>query len=465
MNICLYAFGSSPLFAKEFINRCFKDEKGFKFYIILEKGHYINLFNDKKNIDVLYLNEKVNDIINEKVNINELNSYPSNIFKDIETEKKTLKRKDSKEQLKIAVARYRLIKAYLKENTINHILYMQHPENFTSLLIGNVAKEIGINISVPIHTRNLDTSFFSNSCQEVLPDSIFISDSDINNAKKFLEVFKSNHISSSISQKKKSYRKLGSIKKPSFFIRVFNYLNRLKKEKQNREFSTFYIAFVNNFTMYRNLVWKLRKFFSKKLFNIDKIEDLPKKYIYYPLQYSPESSINVPAPYYIDQMRIIDALRMNMPNDMSLVVKEHPSCAEIRPLSFVRSLLKKAGVFVVKYDLDSREIIEKSTIVVSVSGTAAFEAFLLNKPSFVMSQTFFDSFIGGVKGLDDLNKTIMEKSVETIDDRKIIKALSHIFSVSDNFYGLAPSGFEKVVMTEENLDIFYKKFLEHIEKE
>ncbi|MFW2569173.1 hypothetical protein ACN5PA_10870, partial [Aliarcobacter butzleri] len=84
---------------------------------------------------------------------------------------------------------------------------------------------------------------------------------------------------------------------------------------------------MNNLPIYRDSIWRIRKYFAKKQYNLDNFEDLPKRYIYYPLQYSPESSLNIPAPFYIDQMRIIDALRMNMPNDMKLVVKEHPSCA------------------------------------------------------------------------------------------------------------------------------------------
>ena len=67
----------------------------------------------------------------------EINDYPSNIFKDIESEKKTLKSKKSDKQLQIAFARYKLIKSFLKNNDVNHILYIQHPENFNSILIND----------------------------------------------------------------------------------------------------------------------------------------------------------------------------------------------------------------------------------------------------------------------------------------------------------------------------------------
>ena len=43
-----------------------------------------------------------------------------------------------------------------------------------------------IDISVPIHTRNIDTSFFSNSCQEVMPNSKLITEENKKNAIEFL---------------------------------------------------------------------------------------------------------------------------------------------------------------------------------------------------------------------------------------------------------------------------------------
>ncbi|MDK2083865.1 hypothetical protein PT502_08625 [Aliarcobacter butzleri] len=464
MNICIYAFGSSSLFANEFIKKSLKKNKDFKFYIILESSHYIDLFENNKNIKILCINKEITSIIDEEINLNELKDYPSNIFKDIESEKKTLKSKKSDKQLQIAFARYKLIKSFLKNNDVNHILYIQHPENFNSILIENIARELMIDISVPIHTRNIDTSFFSNSCQEVLPNSKLITEENKKNAIEFLNTFKQQHISASINRKE-PFNTLIDIKKDVFLKRVYKYFKRLKDEKENREFIIFYVAFVNNLPVYRDFIWRIRKYFAKKQYNLDSFEDLPKRYIYYPLQYSPESSINIPAPFYIDQMRIIDALRMNMPNDMKLVVKEHPSCAEVRALNFVKSLLKKSGVIVAKYDLDSRELIKRSSIVVSVSGTAAFEAFLLNKPSFVMSQTFFDSFIGGPKGLDNMKEIILEKIEEVITDEQIISALAHIFSVSKKFYGITAFGHGSVMMTKENIEIFFNEFLKHIERE
>ena len=57
-------------------------------------------------------------------------------------------------------------------------------------------------------------------------------------------------------------------------------------------------------------------------FDIEELDALPKRFIYYPLQVTPEASINTPAPYYVDQSRAIDALRLRCPPDCALVVKD-----------------------------------------------------------------------------------------------------------------------------------------------
>ena len=113
-----------------------------------------------------------------------------------------------------------------------------------------------IDISVPIHSRNIDTSFFSNSCQEVLPNSKLITEENKKNAIEFLNTFKQQHISASINRKE-PFNTLIDIKKDLFLKRVYKYFKRLKDEKENREFIIFYVAFVNNLPVYRDFIWRI----------------------------------------------------------------------------------------------------------------------------------------------------------------------------------------------------------------
>ncbi len=458
--VLLYGFGSSPIFINPFIKETKKRNILFKYSLILDNSHYLDMMSTVIN-NVLCIKRELPNNISQDIDLNELKNYPSNLFKDIESEKRTLKNKNSEEQLKIAFATYKLIKLFILKIKPDYILYIQHPENMTGVMISNIALELNIPISVPISTRNIDTSFFSNSYQEILPKYGKINDTDTLKAENFFTSYRDKHISSSIKNKDIFITPINFIQ-PSFYARLKKYILRYFVETENREFSTFYIAFVNNLPFYRNFIWFMRKTINKTMYNIDSFTKLPNKFIYYPLQYTPESSINIPAPYYIDQLRIIDSIRMSMPNDMMLIVKEHPDCIEVRPRYFVKNLLKKAGVVVAKYDMDSREIIKQADITISVSGTASFEAFLLGKQSIIMSPTFFDSFIGGVCKSNDLKETIVNKLNIKINDEEIINALARIYSVSSKFYGITAIGNGGVMMTKENVNNFIDAVLIHI---
>jgi capsule polysaccharide export protein KpsC/LpsZ len=179
------------------------------------------------------------------------------------------------------------------------------------------------------------------------------------------------------------------------------------------------------------------------------------------MQYSPESSINIPAPYFVDQLRVIDAIRMSMPSDYQLVVKEHPEAIRTRPPHFMKSLLFKSGVVVAKFDLDTEELIKKSQLVISVTGSAAFEAFLYGKPSLVLAQTFFSDFLGGICSIDDLYTKIPNTITKKITDEMIINSLSHVYSVSSEFLARSPGPHSLTMMTYENVDLFWNAFMMH----
>jgi hypothetical protein len=335
------------------------------------------------------------------------------------------------------------------------------------MILGGLSKELKIPLAVPHHTRHLGQSFFNSHRQELLPKRKIVKDIDIKNATKFLINFKNGNTSAYYSELSKTnnlhyipYKKNTKIK------RLFDGIKRFYLESRSRELSTLRISLLNNwFPIWRDIYRGTRVLINRSLFNCALIENLPQKFIFYPIQYSPESSINIPSPYFIDQLRVIDAIRMSMPSDHLLVVKEHPSCITVRPRKFMKTLLNKAGVVVAKVDMDTQSIINKSKLVISVTGTAALEAFLQKKPSIVLGPTFFSDYIGGVCKLSDLQQRIIESQKKTINKKEIIKFLSEVYSVSSNFISRTPGDIRNnFMMTYENLDGFWDAFIEHTKR-
>ena len=337
------------------------------------------------------------------------------------------------------------------------------------MILHSLAKELGIITIVPTYTRCLGGSFFSDDITETLPkyasENLLLCDQ----AEKFLREFSENNISAmsypSVLENKRG--DVDDVFKRNFFRRVLDYGQQLFSEKSYQSLDGIRYRILNNLPLIRDLIWNIRTYYNKDIYDYRYTEDLPEKFIYYPLQYSPESSINTPAPYFIDQMRIIDALRLSMPSDMVLIIKEHPSCIQVRNGNFIRLLRHKAGLRIAYYRMDHKEIIKKAALTVSVTGTANFEAFLLNRPSLVFGGCFFSEFLGGICTLDlsKLRNVIACAIEKPISRAEQLSALIKILSVTYPFVIFTPNDGTKygdMTMSMDNIKNFYIALLSHI---
>lgn len=126
---------------------------------------------------------------------------------------------------------------------------------------------------------------------------------------------------------------------------------------------------------------KYKKFAdSYKYYPLDKI----KKFIYFPLQFQPESSIDVMAPFFNNQIETARLIAMSMPDDYTLVVKEHPAMIGLRPPSYLEKVAKTVNVKLIDYRLSSEEVLKKSDMMISPNSTTLAEAAFLRKPAIQM---------------------------------------------------------------------------------
>lgn len=134
--------------------------------------------------------------------------------------------------------------------------------------------------------------------------------------------------------------------------------------------------------------------------------NVPAKYVFYGLHYTPESSVNGLEPYYVDQTRAIDALLLNLPKGHYLVVKEHPAMYGVRPKAFYREMRRRPGLVLAHPSCDSRTLIKGSSLVVTVTGTVGFEAFLLGRPCVSFGANFFSHLCYRAPGGNELRQFI-----------------------------------------------------------
>ena len=134
------------------------------------------------------------------------------------------------------------------------------------------------------------------------------------------------------------------------------------------------------------------------------------KYVYMPLHLIPESSVFVKASYYVDELNLIEQVSKSLPVGWKLYVKEHQAMLGERDLSFYKKAAELPNVRVVQlnYYRDPKPWITKAQGVVTITGTAAYEAALMGKRSIVFGDVPF-SLIDGItriRSFEDLPEAI-----------------------------------------------------------
>lgn len=123
---------------------------------------------------------------------------------------------------------------------------------------------------------------------------------------------------------------------------------------------------------------RYRKFMER--FNYYSLERI-KKFVYFPLQFQPEASIDVAAPFFSNQIETARQIAMSMPGDYALVVKEHPAMIGLRSPSYIEKIARTANVKLIDYRVSSEEVLKKCDLVVSPNSTTLAEAAFLKKPA------------------------------------------------------------------------------------
>jgi hypothetical protein len=464
MNICIFGFGATPSFIYYLLDYE-KVQKNNKISVVLQTSHHEKMMREK-NIEKLFIIHK--EIAKYKLDEDLFNWYiPKHIFEALETEKRAFKGRDSLKQTKIALLIYREIKKFLEQIKPRVVLFVQTPEGGEGVIFYLACKELKIPCVFPHHTRYFGKTFFSDFYKESRPKKISLDEYSKyeGEAKNLLRQFNAGEISAdNKSQTIKSYKDNLAYKKPNKFYRLMRALNRLLKERYNRDYHLILVSIKNAFPLLRDSIRLVNKKIDSRLFHIRSLEDLSFDFIYYPLQYSPEASINIPAPYFIDQERAIDAIRLSLPANTFLVVKEHPACIGIRNANFVKKLMKKPGVVVVYVNLSSKEIIKKSKAVISITGSAALEAYMMQTPALLLGPAFFDDYLGGVCSIDDLSIKLSDVEKLKRHEHEIIRSIAEVLSCSYNFLALAPDGLHPEVMTRANIASFWESFVDYCNK-
>jgi hypothetical protein len=173
----------------------------------------------------------------------------------------------------------------------------------------------------------------------------------------------------------------------------------------------------------------INKNFSSQILN--------EKFIYFPLTYEPERMVLMGAPYYSNQISVISNIAKSIPVEFILYVKEHPGIKAEgwRNISFYQQIIDLPNVKLIHPSVSHIELIEKSSLVMTIRGTAGLEAAFYNKPSIIFSD---DSGYSGlhsvfvVKDINNLSSIIRNWFQRDIDVDELNKYVE--YTDNNSFY-------------------------------
>ncbi len=189
-------------------------------------------------------------------------------------------------------------------------------------------------------------------------------------------------------------------------------------------------------------------------------EMLARPFVLYALHKQPESSIDVLGRYYEDQLSIIRAVWRTLPAGWFLYIKEHSNAIGDRSMSFYRKVQKLPNTYLVSEKAPAANLIKASKAVFTITGSIAYEAALMGKPSFTFAPMFFNRFkfckeitINSLRNCTDLRELIALENTRAIEDPE-----KYVFSHS--FEGVFTDVFtDPNVMQNENMEKLTEAFL------
>jgi hypothetical protein len=441
--VLLHGFGEYAVIYAHLIEHAARAAPELQFAVILPTSHHKALLSRLVPPERLFcLEDNLAPRPKLQDDLSALASYHGSLHRDIEAEKRTFKHRPAAEQTARALEIYTLYRDFVQRVKPTYTL-LSHVEGFEQKMLESLCHELGIPVGVPTDLRTIGGSFLSPDTQETLPKHRPVTDEHRRRARELVAAFREKHMPPVIPALTPEERGARLPRhQPSFARRIAGFVSRGLKHPDQFEWDYLRASVLNNLPRLRDAWWALRTRRAARWHDLASIDNLPSKFIYYPLQYTPESSINTPAPYYVDQLRVVDAIRDAMPSDHWLVIKDHWACIMLRDKALMDAIRSRSGVKVIRYDIPGREVVQRSALTLSVTGTSTLEAFLLGKPALALGGYYACEFMGGVTPLSELSARIRHALANPPHVDYITDCVAQVMSVADTFsiFGLSLPG-------------------------
>ena len=384
------------------------------------------IFKEKSEADIKYLEE-----IEKKYNLNlQLTVFNDRIFYKYNEYYKF----SDNEILKILYDEVRLFESILDEVKPDFILMASYTQQHNDIFC-KICKARGIKIIMPSSSRigiSKNTSF-NHSNRIYLSDDMdeFLTIPDNDELIKDIEI---NLKKNNLTDEKFSAEFQTSTKK--FAVAGITYL--LTNDENIKTHYSYYgrkkikVAF-------KILFNELRKKYRLKFMenNLKKHIDNNQKFVYFPLHQEQESTLLAFEPFYTNQLEIIKNIANSLPVGYKLYVKEHPQMINRgwRSVKDMKEIMELPNVRLFHPTVNSKELIKKSKLVISIKGSSVIEAAFYNKPAISFSKVgmYRLSSISLLNSIKDLPKNIQKSLTDVIDENEVKRYEKYVYANTFEF--------------------------------
>lgn len=191
------------------------------------------------------------------------------------------------------------------------------------------------------------------------------------------------------------------------------------------------------------------------------------QYVYYTLPFEPEITTMLWAPFYLDQISLVENIAKSLPMNFKLYVKEHPTMIGHRPVSYYKKLLRIPNVRLIDPSISSYEITKNARLVITITGTVGLEALLLKKPVITFGRPFYNKLdmvkkVGSMHSLPKLIRDALENHKH--DEEQLVRFLTIYFegTFSANYSEVANQESLEKVIAHPDFDIIMNAFAEEM---
>jgi hypothetical protein len=345
------------------------------------------------------------------------------------------------------------IKNFLKNKSIE--IVFGEPTNFNELIAMLVCEHLKILFAYPQDLRYPSRRFFfelGTASGEMISSG---KGSAKKSGKEILEEFRNN---------KKHPQYFYIINKRKWDTqRIYSMCNNRFKSIFGKNKNFTHHDFIDRLT---NGVLKIiNKFYLEHICKYNDIANIEGKVAFFGLHVQPESSIDVVGPYFSDQLKLVKDFRRALPFDTALVIKEHPNFLGQKSIKFFRDLKNLPNVFIVHPKTSTFKIYKRASLVLTISGTIAYEAGMLGIPAIIFSRQFFKEFssvhyCADVTQLKPLALHLLKGA--HFDEIADAECMDMIIGRSYPGYWTDPYS-DPSVMSTENLEALFVGFLDVVE--